>query len=359
MTAGRWLGRLGVAATAAAASLVLADRSLVWTDRDMAQLAPVLYAQQADVDAYLPVDDPVLRFRLRASYRSPETRFHLSTDRWQARSTGLPHADRSAGPRLLWVGASTIFGAQVDDDQTLPARLESDLRTRWRSDAEVFNLGHSGYSVAQIARLARLALDEIPDVDGVFVTLTNRGPSPWLRPEDLPPDQLRTMLQSEPLLWLEVDPTPPQLPLVGPRARDRLHWALLRNSGAYRMLRAVALGRSARQRTPSRWSQALDARELAALAEHAAALDVPVLFVHYPAAPHTPPLDHVEHPSVSLEREGLSDAARDPHPPADHLAQHASALGALLEARGILGPDGHLDLTGADGADGASAPLPP
>ncbi|MDH5750174.1 MAG: hypothetical protein OEY85_12765, partial [Rhodospirillales bacterium] len=107
------------------------------------------------------------------------------------RSNGQPAPTRT-GPRLLAVGDSFTFGAQVADAETWPAALERIL------SAPVVNAGVNGYGFAQAALRGRLLLAEHA-YD--LVILSAYAPDDFLR------DRLLTRYSSRKPAWVERDGT--------------------------------------------------------------------------------------------------------------------------------------------------------
>ena len=79
---------------------------------------------------------------------------------------GLRRGGPEGAPRLLVVGDSTSFGAEVEDHQTLPARLGTALG--W----PVANAGVRGYSTVQAARQLSRQLGRLHSVEAVLYVLT-------------------------------------------------------------------------------------------------------------------------------------------------------------------------------------------
>lgn len=93
-----------------------------------------------------------------------EYRAHLRFDQDGLRGDGA----RDGAPRVLLLGDSFALGAQVDESETLAARLGAAL------DGRVFNAGVDGYSTWQAAlRYTRLAPELKPDVVVLLYFLGN------------------------------------------------------------------------------------------------------------------------------------------------------------------------------------------
>lgn len=121
------------------------------------------------------VRDPRLGFRNR-----PELDFANHAIRGRPRVRTDPYGLRRGGPegppRLLVVGDSTSFGAEVEDDHTLPARLGTALG--W----PVANAAVRGFSTLQASRMLAAELPRHPEVEAVLYVLTTNDVEENLSP---------------------------------------------------------------------------------------------------------------------------------------------------------------------------------
>src|SRR6185369_16881179 len=91
-----------------------------------------LYLQNADLSVHRVSSDPFLHYEL-----APETQhrgkdkqgkaYSVSIDAFGARNPTHAQAKAPGTFRILCFGGSTMYGAAVDDEQTIPARLERHL----------------------------------------------------------------------------------------------------------------------------------------------------------------------------------------------------------------------------------------
>lgn len=137
--------------------------------------------------------------------------------------------------RVLAVGGSNTYGAAVTDGATWPAQTERALKGAG-VDAEVWNLGVSGYVTRQKLAMARRALQHDPDL--LLFQMSNTGPRNVLLTEDL---DLLARYREDPSLWREsVIACPPE---------GTLRYALFRSSALVRGL-ALFRDRRARRKPP-------------------------------------------------------------------------------------------------------------
>ncbi len=136
-------------------------------------VADMIYVQAADLDVHRPMDDPKLMYSLRPNtqvvFRNP----HRPPRTVTVNSLGLRDPERSVRKppgvfRIFMGGCSTIYGAEVEDDQTLAAYLERELNAHAPAGRkyEVWNGGVSAYTPTQVVASARrvAAMGAEPDV---------------------------------------------------------------------------------------------------------------------------------------------------------------------------------------------------
>ena len=134
-------------------------------------LRPLLYYFSASPDLHMPAKDPRELFHLRPS--SSKRVHHERLDRtlsFTHNSLGFrgreARAEKTPGVlRVIAVGASNLYGAEVSDDETLTVYLERILNTRFRGRFEVWNGGVQAQSLQQVcARGERVIRAFAPDV---------------------------------------------------------------------------------------------------------------------------------------------------------------------------------------------------
>jgi lysophospholipase L1-like esterase len=106
---------------------------------------------------------------LLAPGRYTRGRGHLPKERISINSLGFrgPAIRRDKAPgvvRILVVGDSVVFGLNVNDSETLPARLHRELQRRCNTPIEVVNAGVSGSTITGQRELIRRALPLQPDL---------------------------------------------------------------------------------------------------------------------------------------------------------------------------------------------------
>lgn len=293
-------------------------------DRDVSAVQNALYYQGVRLELHEADPNPRVRYGLRPNSQSNGASIGPS---------GLRNptpADNAPGPHILFGGGSTVYGSQVADTETIPARLSHHL-----GGAAVWNLGVSAYVEAQILERCRTWLERLETVDLILVMNTNPGRRPFL--SSARPDRatLRQQLWSDPGFVDENLPPP-----WGSAARGLHEW-LVRLSPMWRYLSAVQAARLPHAHALRTVDRArADAAESLRIA--AAARGVPVVYVHYPG--HRLPCDGCWRGDLelSLERAEQPAQARDLHPPPAILNDHSAALAALLVEHNLVPePSGH------------------
>jgi len=141
------------------------DPDLIWRTRPG--------ARRRYVDVFAPAENEGERRALLTRFlpAAPAALAHLPTwsvtiNRRGFRTAEFEIARRPSSLRVVCLGDSWTFGANVDDDATYPRRLAAALGSRFPTvDVEVLNLGVMGYSSLQgLALVRRQALALDPDV---------------------------------------------------------------------------------------------------------------------------------------------------------------------------------------------------
>lgn len=128
---------------------------LLWTDY------PVELNPRADREVVAITGDPVPRRIKPGVRRSYYTRYRLNSRGYR----GPEHTPRKQrGQRIAVVGDSFVFGVAVSDSDTIPARLQTQLRAAGHQ-AEVINVGYPASGLAQnLGNTARVIKDYRPDL---------------------------------------------------------------------------------------------------------------------------------------------------------------------------------------------------
>ena len=335
-----WSGwkRMGLLVAGVVIAVVAGELAVRLTRMDYVMLSRSLYYQNSNVDVYRVSDDPVLHFELAPGAvshgRGPwGNAWTCTIDEYGAR--GGPHALQPAEDtlRILFFGASTIFGANVDDRETLPARLELALGQRLDGmPVEVWNFGNSGYVLAQLLRLARLKLRQIPQVDLLLLMNTNSGRRTFLGGEGALTRDRARFFRQDPWCFPENFPPPPGMP-------DGLYGALA-HGALYRYFVGWSWSRRHSPRGNNPYVDAVTRQEWIALEGEAAAAGVPWVFAFYPRknAGSTPyiPFSIPDGRGLDLQRTSDDPLFYEIHPPPRYLAQHAEHLADLLLEQGIV-----------------------
>ncbi len=149
--------------------------------------------QTSDLPVHRVADDVELLYELRpdTDWTRPDGR-RVLINSLGFRDTERHRPRRPDVPRILCLGGSNTYGADVGQKQTWPAALERRLIEETGREHEVWNLGVSGYELRQKLHVARRALTEF-DPDVLILQIFNTGP--------------RYMLQGDrPARWLRQDP---------------------------------------------------------------------------------------------------------------------------------------------------------
>lgn len=326
---------------------------------DQRLVATALYLQTADPHVHRPSSVPGLHYELApgTSLRG-SVAFDEGDPRRAAYPAGLLDADGardytvSIGPlgsrnpsppqgrtegrlRVLFLGASTIYGAGVDDDETLPAYLQAWLRQQGHADAEVFNFGTSGYVLSQMAILGRRLLPVL-EPDLVVVLHTNLGRRAFLQ-LDPPRTDYDDAFAADPRLWAEnfwTAPFPVSPELLG---------GAMRRSFLVRSVAAAALRPLLVSRNAFPVGDAISEAELRSFLAACDDAGVPLRVVGAPGDPgHEDPTsvyeDFPPDRFFTLHEEGREEVFYDAHPPPDTLREWAETIGAELARQGLLPP---------------------
>lgn len=332
------LGPILLAAGAFTVALTAGEFAARVLHLDERLLLPMLFFQAADLPVHRVSSDPVLHYELApgARYHGDRDghRYEVSIDDNGARFPAHRALKEPGVFRILCLGGSTVYGAAVDDDETIPAALERRLNAAPPPGRryEAWNLGTSAYTLRQAAHLARIRLDVL-DPDVVLVQIHNGGRRGFLMPrsgraEDYPwPDILADsdLFEEQFESWL-------------PRI---IALRVLRRSALARACAAVLPGFC-----PSRaceFCDAMDRQEARALSQDAELRGVPVLYYSIPANGGRPKADDIfpglaPRRFIDLYQPNREDVFYEVHPPPATLDEFASLLVDALQARGVLPP---------------------
>lgn len=358
LTVARWgwraaLGRAIAGIRVASAKLVLvllglalgfaivevAARALHLDDRIMA--ASLFYVMGDDFSAHRTSSDPFLHYELNpdshTTLQDPAGRTSaVNIDGFGAR---LPTHAGTKTPgtfRILCFGGSTLFGANVDDDETMPAALERKLNQARGGTVgrrfEVWNFGTSAYNLAQATHLARTKLTSL-EPDLILVQIHNSFPRPFfLHFGGDPAEVMRTMERTDRYLLDEQFPVPAWIV-------PTIHRLAIRHSAVYR----AAMGAYRRfDRSQPAFSKRLAEDEARGLVREAATRQVVVVFVAIPTDHGRLGAESGVYPElpagqlVDLNRPGREPEFYEVHPPAKILDEYAGLLVDELLARGLL-----------------------
>jgi hypothetical protein len=314
-------------------------------------MAGAFLLQGADTPVHQVSADPVLHYEFKpdshcqcAAPESPRPPYRVTIDQFGARYPTHAHDKASGVFRILMFGGSTLYGAAVNDEETVPAALERRLNqssagagaaapTRF----EVWNFGTSGYTLLQAAHLARRQLAAL-DPDLILIHLHNRGPRGFFLPSGGDVRDVCASYGDDPNFVDEQFPPPAWLPAA-------VHRVAFAHSAIYRA-GAGLLQHYRRSHSPFahiEFSDALDRHEAEALDREAAARGVPVYFVDLP------PVPGIGHDDVlpgfaaarflSVDRPGRPPQFYETHPDPSVLDDYAAQL--VDELRGPIATAAH------------------
>jgi hypothetical protein len=343
----RFLARLLLALAALLLVLLLVEIGVRATRADGRTMVRWLYYQGVRLSLHERVDDPDLLYRLRPGAEDGASSRDGQPCTLQINSAGArgpePAEPKAPGStRVLFFGASTVFGVGVCDEDTMPAALGRALDSLRPGPHEVYNFGTSAYTGSQVVHRARLELARVPEPDLLVLMPTNVGRRPFLEGGDEEKLDDYAMFRADPSLWLENFYLEQPWPGLDLHWTNRLHWGWLRSSALYRwvMTRGVPPERGNMGWNPYVATRA--AQEADLLEAEAEAAGVPLVYVLYPQS-HVRGDPNARQrlypfgaPWISLDRPDLSPEASDLHPSAAHLVDHAAHLAELLVEGGYL-----------------------
>ncbi|RME23576.1 MAG: hypothetical protein D6798_13260 [Deltaproteobacteria bacterium] len=322
-------GVLAVGATVVALGGVEAALRLSGADRRAVNRA--LYYLTVDEDVHEP-DPGFLQYRLKPGaeghYQGRWGPYDVHIGPLGDRGGQLPVDPVPGHVRIGVLGGSTVYGAEVSDEQALPAALQRGLRARGVM-ADVGNFGTSAWVTAQMAFRGREILAH--QLDLLILIHTNEGPRPFLMPPDLAAADFSPWFRSDPRRWLEH--LPPRLPISAD-----LQVRLLQASATWRYLHAALRG-DGDAALP--YAAARGREQVRLLQQTADILGVPVLYLLWPEGwdgwPDDLPVS-VRDATIDLDALVEDPALKVEHPPPEGLAWYGELLADLLVTADTTGP---------------------
>ena len=321
-------------------------RVLHVSDRLLLQL---LYFQSADMSVHERSPDTFLHYELKPdshfhgeelSLTAASKSFDVNIDEFGARRPSHPAAKSPGTFRVLAFGGSTLYGARVNDDETIAARMEARLNggEEGKRDAthfEVWNFGTSAYTLSQAAHRARRK-SSVLNADLILVQVYNTGRRAFLAESTDANDYLEEYLHFAPDFRSEQYPRPPWL-------SEAFHEFAFDRSAIYQAGYAVVRRNQATTDGVCEYCARLDRNEALILSLEAAERGIPVVFVAIPAArgrswtsadsiyPRLP-----ANRFINLYRPGRDDSFYLVHPPAVYLDEYAGMIIEGLNKIGLL-----------------------
>jgi hypothetical protein len=344
--------------TASVLGLMFLEAAARLSRLDHRLAARAMYLLVTDPPVHRISNDPFLHFELAPGARFEKQGQHgfayiVHIDAFGAREPSHPRIKPPGTFRILCFGGSTMYGYNVNDDQTIAARLEVRLDHRSRPDnrtpvaVEVWNFGTSAYTLGQAAHLAKRKLFEL-DPDLIVVQHHNIGRRPFLaentRPGDGVSQNAAVSDHPEELENLDCGFFEEQFPIphVLPNA---WHCAGVTGSALYRSLIALSAHFFLESPDHPRCDRCneISRAEASALSREAEARGIPVVYVAIPVdegrlRPSNIFPDLREDRFIDLYRPNEEPAFYDAHPPPAILDEFARVLADELGQRGLLLP---------------------
>jgi hypothetical protein len=321
-------------------------------DIDQRLVASALYYQGVDLEVHQVSDDPVLLFELQPNaqftWNNPIVNglvedqygpYTVTINSQGARSPEYSIEKPEGVVRILSFGPSTLYGARVNDDETLPFYLEEALNSQFESGPryETWNFGVSSYSLRQEARLARIMMERLnPDVILVMFYFMWAQRAFLLPSEDAPPFDYVPYFEADPSLYIENFPCPSIL-------TESLHLAGMRHVAIYRAF--IGWHRA----NIGEWTRQLAGTgpcdELRQLESEAARRDVQVVYFALPGDPNNGGraveecgLERREF--IIINEQGREEEYYWGHPPPRILREFGQTLAdELHQLRGVFDPE--------------------
>ncbi len=168
------------------AAIAMAEIMLHWLPLP-SYVTDLIWIQAADTASHRASFDEKLLYELLPNSRNVYTKAHRLERLVQINSWGLrdPERSRIKAPdvrRIIILGSSTTYGAEVGNDQTLSAQLERLLNQRATPGRryEVWNAGVNAYSPTQIVTLGRRLIAQGAQPDGLLLQINLLGPRAFL-----------------------------------------------------------------------------------------------------------------------------------------------------------------------------------
>lgn len=236
--------------------------------------------------------------------------------------------------RILCFGGSTMYGADVSDEETIPTALERHLNQEEGGTSsrrfEAWNFGTHAYVLSQAAHRARSEL-VARDPDLILVQLHNVGPRAFFQQTEASALDTLKDYAMDPHVVPENFPPPTWIP-------QGLHFAALQRSAVYRLSAAI---HRRHDRSDIAHAEALSRAQARALSSEAAVRGVPVVFLSIPC---DGPGGRCAHRVSGTRRRSFInfyEPDREPdyymmHPPARFLDEYARQITSVLRHRGYL-----------------------
>ncbi|MBZ0271521.1 SGNH/GDSL hydrolase family protein [bacterium] len=294
----------------------------------------LMYYQDVDKSVHMADPDPRLFFRLKpgAVYEHEVPKYRVTVNRHGARGTEYTAVKPPGVFRIAALGGSNVYGAQLDDNETWPARLDQRLNADEPGRFEVWNFGISAYNQEQMGVLGREVLDRF-EPDLVIFAPSNANGNAMLPGTDLGP-------------YIERDP---EIMTRLIRAFGRIDGYRYPTPRQMRLMERIRLYRLAifgftrfhdRGWDDDPLHQINGVKEYDRLVRAARGRARLVLFF-CPAAHRHLFTDYLHHPDIpvyDLSADDMPDEYRNIHPPDYVMVWYAEHVATWLRDQGLLAP---------------------
>lgn len=182
--------RLAVVVCALIIVLLLAEGVIRLTGVDWRYVEKNLYFHQVDLASHVADPNPDLLYRLKPNtsvyYTYAKRPYRVTINAQGARGPKRSDAKPAGVYRIIVIGGSNVYGAEVNDEEAWPAYLESELNGSQPGRYEVWNMGTSAYVGLQLVQLAWEVLPRY-DPDLIVLALSNMGQMPFLEGTEVAP----------------------------------------------------------------------------------------------------------------------------------------------------------------------------
>lgn len=186
--------KLGLAMISLLVALLIAELVVRLGGYDWNFIEKMVYYQTVKLGVHQVDYDPQVMYRLKPSDPT-DNDYNIHINDFGERGPDRKKEKPAGVYRIICVGGSNVWGANLEDHETWPAQLELKLNETLPGKYEVWNFGTSAYVGSQMVVLAREAIERY-DPDLVFFCLSNQGWRAFLEGSPVAP-----FFRRHPELW--------------------------------------------------------------------------------------------------------------------------------------------------------------